>query len=55
MTTLSVIIQTNPPYMTAASADASFLKVSINFSFAMDFATMSDVTHYSLVPVGGEM
>ncbi len=51
--TLSVQVDTLPPYMSAASADASFQQITINFDGPMDSGSMLDISHYTLVPVGG--
>ncbi len=46
--TLSVIVDTNPPYMTGASADSSFTHVVINFNKGMDPNSLQNPANYNL-------
>jgi hypothetical protein len=51
--TLNVALDTTPPFMVSASADATFLQISINFDGPMDTGSAGNSANYTLVPVGG--
>jgi hypothetical protein len=50
--TLTVVVDTVPPYMISAAADASFQKINIFFDGPIDGSSVGSAT-YSLVPLGG--
>ncbi len=53
LATLQVLLDTTPPYMTAAAADASFQQITVTFDGPMDYNSMADISHYTLVPAAG--
>jgi hypothetical protein len=53
VTTLNVSVDTNPPYLVSAGADATFAQMSIQFDGPIEFNSASTLGNYTVTPVGG--
>ncbi|HEY5911781.1 MAG TPA: hypothetical protein VJA21_14360 [Verrucomicrobiae bacterium] len=51
--TLHVNLDTTPPYMVVAAADDTFSRVTITFDGPMDYSSMADPSHFTIIPSGG--